>query len=213
MKSVRSRSTTRSISRRPRGSRRHSSTRSACLEKSAKLTPAPSQVAPSGKGRPRQTARGATKARAGASTAPGLCRNRADRLNEMAAVGAPGAVLLALHGVIGDPDRAAPVGDADLLHHVRAHDDEVEEREPHRALDGAGVDLLLDHRADLGYIGSGDGRCPDAGGKHREEPEKEASQLLAATRTLRSRSTCSSRRRSANTFCAYCAELSRSAPL
>src|SRR5688572_13971790 len=142
MKSVRSRSTTRSISRRPRGSRRHSSTRSACLEKSAKLTPAPSQVAPSGKGRPRQTARGATRARAGASTAPGLCRNRAGRLNEMATVGAPGPVLPALHGVIGDPDGTGPVGDADLLHDLRAHDDELEEGQPHRALNGAGVDPL-----------------------------------------------------------------------
>ena len=38
----------RSTSRRPLGSNRHSSTRSACSENSAKLTPAPSQVAPRG---------------------------------------------------------------------------------------------------------------------------------------------------------------------
>src|SRR5688500_14841049 len=137
MKSVRSRSTTRSISRRPRGSRRHSSTRSACLEKSAKLTPAPSQVAPRGWGRPRQTARGATRARAGASTAPGLCRNRAGRLDEVAAVGAPAAVALALHGVVGDPGRAGAVDDLDLLHDVAAHHDEVEERDTRRPVDGA----------------------------------------------------------------------------
>src|SRR5436853_2636046 len=68
MKSVRSRSSTRSISRRPRGSNRHSSTRSAFLEKSAKFTPAPSHVAPSGCARPRQTVLRATTDRAGAST-------------------------------------------------------------------------------------------------------------------------------------------------
>src|SRR5262249_20096786 len=61
---------TRSTSRRPLGSKRQSSTRSAFLEKSAKLTPAPSQVAPRGYARPRQSVLGATTVRAGAS----MCR-------------------------------------------------------------------------------------------------------------------------------------------
>src|SRR5262245_46706963 len=39
-------------------SKRHSSTFAACSAKSAKLTPAPSHVAPSGYGRPGQTRRG-----------------------------------------------------------------------------------------------------------------------------------------------------------
>src|SRR5436190_20076900 len=42
--------------RRPLGSNRQRSTRSACSEKSPKLTPSPSQVAPSGYGLPGQTA-------------------------------------------------------------------------------------------------------------------------------------------------------------
>src|SRR5260370_33028472 len=46
----------RQVSRRPLGSKRKSSTRSACSENSAKFTPSPSQVAPSGCGSPRQTA-------------------------------------------------------------------------------------------------------------------------------------------------------------
>src|SRR5437763_2864451 len=84
MKSVRSRSSTRSISRRPRGSNRQSSTRSAFLEKSAKFTPAPSQVAPSGCARPRQTVLGATKYRAGASTGGlSLRRNGVRRLRQI----------------------------------------------------------------------------------------------------------------------------------
>src|SRR4051812_29088573 len=46
----------RRTSRRPFASNRHNSTRSACLENSAKLTPWPSHVAPSGYGWPGQTA-------------------------------------------------------------------------------------------------------------------------------------------------------------
>src|SRR5579863_1311749 len=46
----------RSTSRRPRGSKSASSTRSACSEKSAKFTPAPFQVAPKGYGLPGRTA-------------------------------------------------------------------------------------------------------------------------------------------------------------
>src|ERR1700676_17851 len=45
----------REISRRPRGSKTHSSTRSAFALKSAKFTPLPSHVAPSGYGRPAST--------------------------------------------------------------------------------------------------------------------------------------------------------------
>src|SRR5881394_1519031 len=102
MKSVRSRISTRSISRRPRGSKRHSSTRSACFEKSAKLTPPPSHVAPSGYARPRQTVLGATMDRAGASTGGvRLRRNAFRRLHQVAAVRAPTAVLLPLHRVVG----------------------------------------------------------------------------------------------------------------
>src|SRR5262245_14896997 len=41
---------------RPLASNRHSSTLSACSENSAKLTPSPSQLAPSGLGAPRHTA-------------------------------------------------------------------------------------------------------------------------------------------------------------
>src|SRR5258707_8581318 len=112
MKSVRSRTSSRSISRRPRGSNRQSSTRSACLEKSAKLTPAPSQVAPSGYARPRQTVLGATRDRAGASTGGvRLRRNALRRLDQVAAVGAPATVLLALHRVVRDPDGTAAIGD------------------------------------------------------------------------------------------------------
>src|SRR5207249_7332495 len=43
-------------SRRPPSSKKHNSTRSACSEKSAKLTPSPSHVAPRGSGRPGHTA-------------------------------------------------------------------------------------------------------------------------------------------------------------
>src|SRR5437879_66883 len=39
-------------------SNRHSSTRTACIEKTAKLVPWPSHVAPSGSGRPGQTVSG-----------------------------------------------------------------------------------------------------------------------------------------------------------
>src|SRR5437763_5006366 len=132
MKSVRSRSSTRSISRRPRGSKRHSSTRSACLEKSAKLTPAPSHVAPSGCARPRQTVLGATRDRAGASTGgESLRRNGLDRLRQVAAVGAPAAIALALHGVISEPYGAGTVGELDLLYRVLPNHREAEER--HRA--------------------------------------------------------------------------------
>src|SRR5688572_17772005 len=154
-----------------------------------------------------------TRARAGASTAPGLCRNRAGGLKQMTAVSAPAAVVLALHGVIGDPSGARPVGHADLLHDLRGHDDELKESDAHRPIEGTRVDLPVDDRADLRHVGAGDLHCRNAGGKKREQPEKEPSQPLAATWTLRWRSTCSSRRRSANTFCAYCAELSRNEPL
>src|SRR3954471_15619845 len=119
MKSVRSRTSSRSISRRPRGSKRHSSTRSACLEKRAKLTPAPSHVAPSGYARPRQTVLCATTDRAGASTGgERLRRNRFRRRREVAAVRAPAAVLLALHRVIGEPLRTAAINDLHPLHGV-----------------------------------------------------------------------------------------------
>src|SRR3974390_97029 len=55
MSSVRSGSGMRSVSRRPSGSKRQSSTLLALAEKSAKLVPRPSQVAPSGKGVPAET--------------------------------------------------------------------------------------------------------------------------------------------------------------
>src|SRR3954466_14358639 len=117
MKSVRSRTSSRSISRRPRGSKRQSSTRSACFEKSAKLTPPPSHVAPSGCARPRQTVLGATMDRARASTGGVRLRRNAFRwLYQVAAVRTPAAILLALHGVVRDPDGAAAVGDLHPLH-------------------------------------------------------------------------------------------------
>src|SRR5437879_1547964 len=47
----------RATSCRPPVSNKHSSTLSACSENKPKLTPSPSQVAPSGYGLPRQTAR------------------------------------------------------------------------------------------------------------------------------------------------------------
>src|SRR3954470_21079000 len=138
MKSVRSRTSTRSSSRRPRGSNRHSSTRSACLEKSAKLTPAPSHVAPSGYARPRHTVLGATRERAGASTGgERLRRNRLRRRREVAAVRAPAAVLQALHRVIGEPLSAAAIGDLHALHGILAHHGQAEEYHGLRANHGA----------------------------------------------------------------------------
>src|SRR5205085_10817212 len=139
MKSVRSRTSSRSISRRPRGSNKQSSTRSACLEKRAKLTPAPSHVAPSGCARPRQTVLGATMDRARASTGGVRLRRNAFRwLHQVAAVRAPAAVLLALHRVVGNPDGAAAVRDPDALHGFVADGSQPEEsdrrRPVHRAI-------------------------------------------------------------------------------
>lgn len=131
----------------------------------------------------------------------------------MAAVRAPGAIPLTLHRVRGHPDGASAVSHPDLLNDLRPHDDELEESDAHRPIEGARAELPVDDRANFRDVGRGDVRCGYAGRKKREEPEKETSQLLVATSTLRSRSSCSSRRRSANTFCAYCAELSRNAPL
>src|SRR2546423_1338909 len=122
MNPVRSVSWTRSISRRPLVSNKQSSTRSACSEYRAKLTPAPSQVAPSGCGRPLRTVLGVTTARAGASTAPSLRGKSPDRLREVAAVRLPAAVALALHRVIGEPDETRAVGDLHLLHDIPDHD-------------------------------------------------------------------------------------------
>src|SRR4051794_9526462 len=121
MKSVRSPSSTRSTSRRPFGSHRHSSTRSAFFENTAKLTPPPSQVAPSGYGRPRQTVLGATKERAGASMGgESLRRNGFRRLHQVTAARAPAAVALPLHRVVGEPDVSRAVGHLHGLHCVVA---------------------------------------------------------------------------------------------
>jgi hypothetical protein len=52
-------------------------------------------------------------------------------------VGAPAAVLLPLHGVVGDPDTAGAVGHLDRLHDVAPHHHQLEERHRRGAVHGA----------------------------------------------------------------------------
>src|ERR1700730_16942043 len=68
----------------PERSNRHSSIFSACAEKIAKFTPSPSQVAPSGYGRPGQTFHDeaiSDKTREGPSPQPSPCERKAVRGN------------------------------------------------------------------------------------------------------------------------------------
>jgi hypothetical protein len=68
---------------------------------------------------------------------------------------------------MGEPGDAGPVSYPDLLDDFRGHDDELEESDAHRPINGAGIDLPVDDRANFGYVAAGDLHGRSAGGKKR----------------------------------------------